>query len=326
MGGVGKRIGSATSLLLKSIDKSVRGEGFIVKFHQNCKQSGFRRSGALNSQQCLWRRVVSVGGGVFALWLFSVESMKRYFELAVCFATLPPLQVSIRSCIWWLSNMSTTERSTGKGSGQVEYATICGLIFDGWYEPPASLKIHRDVFGVVFETGVVVCSYAVVMVRDKNSKNIQMKYLHLADDVEQFNAYACGRVSYEYMVMATHSRYCAALAASNEGTFPRMVRWMTTQYFQYDDLIRFFDDGDVVMLVPSEEEWGFLQQLGLDRSDQVPYKARIQKVRRVKRKVDAEVEHPDVPSKRKHREPIVDGRKSPRLTRGPDSLCSCDLS
>ncbi|KAH6817995.1 phosphoribosylformylglycinamidine cyclo-ligase [Perilla frutescens var. frutescens] len=90
-----RRIG--TSLLLKSIDRrSVRGEGFRVKFHRNRKRSSFRRSGTLNSRQCSWRRVVFVGGGFFALWPFSVESTKRYFELDVRFATLPPSQVPIR--------------------------------------------------------------------------------------------------------------------------------------------------------------------------------------------------------------------------------------
>ncbi|KAH6776194.1 hypothetical protein C2S52_013755 [Perilla frutescens var. hirtella] len=235
-------------------------------------------------------------------------------------------------------NISMAERSVGKGSGQALVE-----------ECKASLGRSE----LCLKLALLYVMYAVVIIRYKNSKNIQMKYLHLTDDVEKFNAYAWGRVFYEYMVMATHlrrgiidnlqsqkkrmtydaynfvlalqcwayeiildvARYCATIAATNEERFPKMMRWTATQYFQYDDLMRFFMRA--IKLAMCDDEWGFLQKLGLDRSDQVPCKVKIEKVKRVKRKVNAEVEHPNAPSKRKRSEPIIDARKSPRLTQGP---------
>ncbi|KAH6809105.1 hypothetical protein C2S51_026888 [Perilla frutescens var. frutescens] len=120
--------------------------------------------------------------------------------------------------------------------------------------------------------------YAVVLPRDRKEKSLQMQYLHLADDLEQFEKYPWARVSYEYLLKSTLSRCrvinniirqqksmaydvygfvlalqtwayefmpdlgrdCAHIVKTNLGRFPRILRWRVDEFYHYEQLIGYF--------------------------------------------------------------------------------------
>ncbi|KAH6757448.1 hypothetical protein C2S52_023430 [Perilla frutescens var. hirtella] len=182
-----------------------------------------------------------------------------------------------------------------------EFALITGLKLSGYYEPPTSSLVHALCFSnkktlkfedisnafkqeceisggdseLSLKLAFVFVLYSVLLTRDNN---IQMQFLHLVDDIDKFNDYPWGYVSFEYLVEATLSRkevldnqlrqgkkpayeafgflmalqiwayevipdlgrHCAQKIEGKEHVFPRMLRWAVPGFCHYDDLMRFF--------------------------------------------------------------------------------------
>ncbi|KAH6796969.1 hypothetical protein C2S52_021523 [Perilla frutescens var. hirtella] len=188
--------------------------------------------------------------------------------------------------------------------GPVEFGLMTGLKFSDWYEPPKASSIHSLLFTnrkclkfidisaafrreckktegnsvLSLKLAYLFVLYAVVLPRDRKEKSLQMKYLHLADDLEQFEKYPWGRVSYEYLLKSTLSRRrvidniirqqksmaydvygfvlalqtwayefmpdlgrdCAHIVKRNLGRFPRILRWRVDEFYHYEQLMGYF--------------------------------------------------------------------------------------
>ncbi|KAH6766350.1 hypothetical protein C2S52_017333 [Perilla frutescens var. hirtella] len=188
--------------------------------------------------------------------------------------------------------------------GPAEFGLITGLKFSGDYDLPkssdmydvcfpnkrslkfvdilAAFKQECEISGgdseLSLKLAFLFLLYGVVLMRDRNDTNIQMQFVHLADDIEKFNDYPWGRVSYEYLVKATLSRkevlekqlrqgkkaaydafgflmalqvwayevipdlasHCAHKIEGKEQVFPRILHWTAPEFFQYDYLMPFF--------------------------------------------------------------------------------------
>ncbi|KAH6762528.1 hypothetical protein C2S52_019961 [Perilla frutescens var. hirtella] len=188
--------------------------------------------------------------------------------------------------------------------GPAEFGLITGLKFSGDYDLPkssgmydvcfpnkrslkfvdilAAFKQECEISGgdseLSLKLAFLFLLYGVVLMKDKSDTNIQMQFVHLADDIEKFNDYPWGRVSYEYLVKATLSRkevlekqlrqgkkaaydafgflmafqvwayevipdlasHCAHKIEGKEQVFPRILRWTAPEFFQYDYLMPFF--------------------------------------------------------------------------------------
>ncbi|KAH6770093.1 hypothetical protein C2S52_014896 [Perilla frutescens var. hirtella] len=97
--------------------------------------------------------------------------------------------------------------------GPVEFGLITGLKFSGilkFIDISAAFRTECKRTGgrsiLSLKLAFLFVLYAVILPRDRKEKNIEMQYMHLVDDLQRFEDYPWGRVSYDYLVSATHSR------------------------------------------------------------------------------------------------------------------------
>ncbi|KAH6757829.1 hypothetical protein C2S52_023266 [Perilla frutescens var. hirtella] len=123
--------------------------------------------------------------------------------------------------------------------GPVEFGLMTGLKFSDWYEPPKASSIHSLLF-----TNRKCLKFIDISAAFRQ-KSLQMKYLHLADDLEQFEKYPWGRVSYEYLLKSTLSRRRVidniirqqkSMAYDVYG----ILRWRVDEFYHYEQLMGYF--------------------------------------------------------------------------------------
>ncbi|KAH6778227.1 hypothetical protein C2S51_009539 [Perilla frutescens var. frutescens] len=195
-----------------------------------------------------------------------------------------------------------------------EFALVTGLKFKDWVEPPVESEIHRVVFrgkpSLILDDVVdafnkecrsssgtshlslqlvcLVILYGVLLVCGASSHNIDMIYLHLADDIHCFNAFPWGKVAYHLLVRRTHrakeqletlmrnnrplaldgngfvfslqvwayevllilARNCADRIAGSEDRLPRMLRWSARKAIKFDLMNRYFLNATPDSLTP----------------------------------------------------------------------------
>ncbi|KAH6815832.1 hypothetical protein C2S51_020652 [Perilla frutescens var. frutescens] len=114
--------------------------------------------------------------------------------------------------------------------GPREFSLMTELRMDGWEEPPRESVFHKTFFHG--KTDLVFCDiqksfvqecvatrgesrntfvlallyilYGILLIRARKGKKIDLKYLHLVDDLSRFNYYGWGQVAYEFLVRTTH--------------------------------------------------------------------------------------------------------------------------
>lgn len=201
--------------------------------------------------------------------------------------------------------------------GPDQYIAITGLSFLG--EPdnmPESSLLHASVFESkdkimlkdvedafrsscykkndkekkALKLALVYFTYATLMGRGFTNKPLDLKYLHLADDLEVFNAFPWGRVSYDYFFRQFYNCYLrvrkslskgkkpnvelfgfsaslqiwayevfpnlgeiCAIARRNrfERIYPRMLRWRANEHYTYEIITRSVQErGALAMVSP----------------------------------------------------------------------------
>lgn len=121
--------------------------------------------------------------------------------------------------------------------------------------------------------------YGCLLAGNQNQRKVEMKYLHLADDLEKFNLFPWGSIGYEYLVDATHqakrkidnqsktnkevrfaahgfshailvflyeihpavANDCATVKEGNWGSFPRMLKWRSKEPRRYESVAKYFE-------------------------------------------------------------------------------------
>ncbi|KAH6766534.1 hypothetical protein C2S52_017517 [Perilla frutescens var. hirtella] len=192
--------------------------------------------------------------------------------------------------------------------GPVEYALMTGLKFSGIYEPPNFSTIHSLLFtnrrslnfrdSAAFEkeckkTGgrsllslklaFLYVLYLVVLPRDRNDKNIEMKFIHIVDDLQKqrkrmaydAHGFVLALQTWAYEFMPDLGRDCARLVKSNVSRFPRILWWKVDEYYHHDHLLSYFAPQFVDRLgimSPSRQEWQNLMRLGLQEKHLLPPK------------------------------------------------------
>ncbi|KAH6793791.1 hypothetical protein C2S52_004268 [Perilla frutescens var. hirtella] len=188
--------------------------------------------------------------------------------------------------------------------GPVEFALLTGLKFSGKVEPLQSSIIHILLFMnrtslkfsdikaafqkecgksggrslLSLKLAFLFVLFTIVLRRDRKEKIIEMQYMYLADDLKSFEDFPWGRVSYDYLVRATHSRHvlidnllrqekkmaydvfgfvlalqtwayetmpdlgrdCAIVVKRNMSKFPRMLRWRVDEFYPRGYLMSYF--------------------------------------------------------------------------------------
>ncbi|KAH6793473.1 hypothetical protein C2S52_003950 [Perilla frutescens var. hirtella] len=107
---------------------------------------------------------------------------------------------------------------------------MTGLSMYGWEEPPSDSEFHETYFHGrndlvfsdiqksfireceatagdsldAFKLALLYIIYGILLIRARKSKMIDLKYFHLIDDLEKFNRFAWGQVSYEFLVRTAH--------------------------------------------------------------------------------------------------------------------------
>lgn len=125
--------------------------------------------------------------------------------------------------------------------------------------------------------------HEILLYRDAIFKNIDLDYIHLADDLSSFDSYQWGLVAYYFFVtnlIISHGMMLEALRKHNKLKFnvyafafilqvwvyevfvnvglycasqmsyaamgmrlPRILRWKVPNFFRYDNLLQFFQPG-----------------------------------------------------------------------------------
>ncbi|KAH6794378.1 hypothetical protein C2S52_004855 [Perilla frutescens var. hirtella] len=114
--------------------------------------------------------------------------------------------------------------------GPREFSLITGVSMEGWVEPPTASAFHQNFFHGrtdllfcdiqksfvqkcvatggesrdAFLLALLYILYGILLIRAQKGKKIDLKYLHLADDLVKFNYYGWGQVAYEFLVRTTH--------------------------------------------------------------------------------------------------------------------------
>lgn len=113
--------------------------------------------------------------------------------------------------------------------GPKEFALITGLHFGVTPSFPKESNLHRDVFKgkkglvlldiekafeevgrkkkgkgtTVLKLALLYVLYGILLVRDRKSRRIDIRYIHLVDKLEAFNSFPWGRVVFEHLVEET---------------------------------------------------------------------------------------------------------------------------
>ncbi|KAH6809107.1 hypothetical protein C2S51_026890 [Perilla frutescens var. frutescens] len=188
--------------------------------------------------------------------------------------------------------------------GPREFSLMTGLSMHGWEEPPSDSEFHETYFHGrtdlvfsdiqksfireciatggdsldAFKLALLYIVYGILLIRARKSKRIDLKYFHLIDDLEKFNNFAWGQVSYEFLVRTGHrardipdnliaegktlaydvngfaialqtwayevmpnlARGCAMRVPGMEDENPRMIRWASTKHFRFERINRYF--------------------------------------------------------------------------------------
>ncbi|KAH6803746.1 hypothetical protein C2S51_031993 [Perilla frutescens var. frutescens] len=111
-----------------------------------------------------------------------------------------------------------------------KFSLMIELRMDGWKKPPMESVFHKTFFHG--KTKLLFCDiqksfvqeciaiggesrnafmlvllhilYGILLIYAWNGKKIDLKYLHLVDDLEKFNYYGWGQVAYEFLMRTTH--------------------------------------------------------------------------------------------------------------------------
>ncbi|KAH6811396.1 hypothetical protein C2S51_025158 [Perilla frutescens var. frutescens] len=188
--------------------------------------------------------------------------------------------------------------------GPREFSLMTGLSMYGWEEPPSDSEFHETYFHGrtdlvfsdiqksfireceatagdsldAFKLALLYIVYGILLICAKKSKRIDLKYFHLIDDLEKFNRFAWGQVSYEFLVRTAHrardildnliaegktlaydangfaialqtwayevmpnlARGCAMRVPGMEDQNPRMLRWASSKHFRFERINRYF--------------------------------------------------------------------------------------
>ncbi|KAH6763010.1 hypothetical protein C2S52_020443 [Perilla frutescens var. hirtella] len=212
--------------------------------------------------------------------------------------------------------------------GPSEFAIMTGLKFHDWAEPPETSNFHNTVFNgkrallfvdihnhflnecgtcggnslLALKLAFLCVLYGILLVRDRKSEKIKLQYMHIIDDLEKFNNYPWGRISYEFLVRVTHAlsdfmdrrkqqgtkaklvvdgftvvlqtwayevisnlgARCAIRCEDMDGRLPRILHWKVVESFDYDVITTYFLPSNVK---PIEEERQLLLSLGVSKYD-----------------------------------------------------------
>ncbi|KAH6757438.1 hypothetical protein C2S52_023431 [Perilla frutescens var. hirtella] len=114
--------------------------------------------------------------------------------------------------------------------GPAEFALITGLNFKRGRDPPNESEFHEVVFhgaeDLVFydihkafikeckaitgksqnslKLSLLYILYGILLIRDRKWKRFDLKYMHLVDDISNFNHFHWGEVAYEFLMRSTH--------------------------------------------------------------------------------------------------------------------------
>ncbi|KAH6762122.1 hypothetical protein C2S52_019555 [Perilla frutescens var. hirtella] len=188
--------------------------------------------------------------------------------------------------------------------GPREFSLMTGLSMYGWEEPPSDSEFHETYFHGrtdlvfsdiqksfireceatagdsldAFKLALLYIVYGILLIRARKLKRIDLKYFHLIDDLEKFNRFAWGQVSYEFLVCTAHrardildnliaewktlaydangfaialqtwayevmpnlARGCAMRVPGMEDQNPRMLRWASSKHFRFERINRYF--------------------------------------------------------------------------------------
>lgn len=145
--------------------------------------------------------------------------------------------------------------------GPEEFAAITGLKFGGCIKLPENSDFHRDVFGEqaiikfydVEKKFIKICRdsggdselclklaflyivFCIFLMNNRTAKAVDLRYIHLMDNLDLFLAYPWGAVSYEFLVLETHraklklakkQRLGAKLAVEANGFITALQCWV----------------------------------------------------------------------------------------------------
>ncbi|KAH6776196.1 hypothetical protein C2S52_013757 [Perilla frutescens var. hirtella] len=191
--------------------------------------------------------------------------------------------------------------------GSAKFSLITGLKFKEWSEPPTYSNFHEIVFDgsedLVFhdihkafmkeckatagesdnslKLALLYIVYGILLIRDRKWKRLDLRYMHLVDDLSRFNEFPWGLVAFEFLVRSTHRARDVVenmLAENKNLSFEAngfsialliwvMMRWSALKYLQFDKIHTLFmkshTDEAPVLMEPSKEEKLLLDQLGV---------------------------------------------------------------
>ncbi|KAH6787281.1 hypothetical protein C2S52_006833 [Perilla frutescens var. hirtella] len=182
--------------------------------------------------------------------------------------------------------------------GPAEFALITGLNFKRGRDPPNETEFHEVVFHGAedlvfydihkafikeckattgksqnsFKLSLLYILYGILMIRDRKWKRLDLKYMHLVDDISNFNQFHWGEVAYEFLiwayeVMPNIASECAKVVPALACSIPRMLRWSAANHVRFDKVQTLFmqlkNDPLVTLMEPNESEKIVLEELGV---------------------------------------------------------------
>ncbi|KAH6755175.1 hypothetical protein C2S52_023659 [Perilla frutescens var. hirtella] len=174
--------------------------------------------------------------------------------------------------------------------GPKEFAVMTGLRLAGDPVTPSTSAFYSDVFinkkplysgsETSYKLALLLVVYGILLAKDRTSKGVTLEYLHVVDDVQRFNNFPWGKVTYEFLIRSMEqarsclarairkderqaidvhrflypvqawlyeimpliaSRYALSVGAEGD-VFPRMLRWCVPKNMTtvYDEVRPFF--------------------------------------------------------------------------------------
>ncbi|KAH6794742.1 hypothetical protein C2S52_005219 [Perilla frutescens var. hirtella] len=128
--------------------------------------------------------------------------------------------------------------------GPKEFAVMTGLRLAGDTETPSTSAFYSEVFKnkkplyfvdiekkleaahkagqagaeTSYKLSLLLVVYRILLAKDRTSKAVTLEYLHVVDDVQRFNNFPLGKVTYEFLIKSMeHARSCLARAKRKDG-------------------------------------------------------------------------------------------------------------
>ncbi|KAH6815332.1 hypothetical protein C2S51_020152 [Perilla frutescens var. frutescens] len=128
--------------------------------------------------------------------------------------------------------------------GPKEFAVMTGLRLAGDTETPSTSAFYSEVFKnkkplyfvdiekkleaahkagqagaeTSYKLALLLVVYGILLAKDRTSKGVTLEYMHVVDDVQRFNNFPWGKVTYEFLIKSMEqARSCLARAKRKDG-------------------------------------------------------------------------------------------------------------